>query len=88
MKFNCSTTKELMSKTKDLGIKMIDLRFTDMLGTTHHITIPVKYFNEDLFTAGVGFDGSSVRGFQSIEKSDMTMVPDITTAYIDPFYSE
>ena len=88
MKFNCSTPKELMSKTKDLDIKMIDLRFTDMPGTTHHITIPIKFLNEDLFTNGVGFDGSSVRGFQSIEKSDMTMVPDITTAYIDPFYSE
>ena len=88
MKFNCSTPKELMSKTKDLDLKMVDLRFTDMPGTTHHITIPIKFLNEDLFTDGVGFDGSSVRGFQSIEKSDMTMVPDITTAYIDPFYSE
>ena len=87
MKFNCSTPKELMSKTKDLDIKMVDLRFTDMPGTTHHITIPIKSLNEDLFTNGVGFDGSSVRGFQSIEKSDMTMVPDITTAYIVPFYS-
>ncbi len=88
MKFDCKTPKELMSKTKDLDIKMIDLRFTDMPGTTHHITIPAKFLNEDLFTDGVGFDGSSVRGFQSIEKSDMSMVPDITTAYIDPFYSE
>jgi len=88
MKFNCSTSKELMSKIKDLDLKMVDLRFTDMPGTTHHITIPIKFLNEDLFTNGVGFDGSSVRGFQSIEKSDMTMVPDITTAYIDPFYSE
>ena len=88
MKFNCSTLKELMSKTKDLDLKMVDLRFTDIPGTTHHIKIPIKFFNEDLFTDGVGFDGSSVRGFQSIEKSDMTMVQDITTAYIDPFYSE
>ena len=59
MKFNCSTPKELMSKTKDLDIKMIDLRFTDMPGTTHHITIPIKFLNEDLFTDGIGFDGSS-----------------------------
>ncbi len=42
MKFNCSTPKELMSKTKDLDLKMIDLRFTDMPGTTHHISIPIK----------------------------------------------
>ena len=88
MKFDCQNPKELMSKTKDLDLKMIDLRFTDMPGTTHHITIPIRFLNEDLFTDGVGFDGSSVRGFQSIEKSDMTMVPDIATAYIDPFYSE
>ena len=88
MKFNCSTAKELMSKTKSLDIKMVDMRFTDMPGTTHHITIPIKFLNEDLFNNGIGFDGSSVRGFQSIEKSDMTIVPDISTAYIDPFYSE
>ena len=59
-----------------------------MPGSTHHISIPVKYLTEDLFKDGVGFDGSSVRGFQSIENSDMAMVPDVTTGYIDPFYSE
>ena len=52
------------------------------------VRIPIKYLKEDLFKDGVGFDGSSVRGFQSIENSDMTMVPDVTTGYIDPFYSE
>jgi len=88
MKFNCSTPKELLSEIKDLDIKIVDLRFTDMLGTTHHISIPIRFLDENLFTNGVGFDGSSVRGFQSIEKSDMTMVPDVTTGYIDPFYSE
>ena len=88
MKFNCATPEELLKKIKDLNIKMVDLRFTDMPGTTHHITIPIKFLEKDLFINGVGFDGSSVRGFRSIENSDMTMVPDITSAYLDPFYSE
>ena len=88
MKYNCKTPKELLKKVKNEDIKMVDLRFTDMPGSTHHISIPIKYLKEDLFKDGVGFDGSSVRGFQSIENSDMAMVPDVTTAYIDPFYSE
>ena len=88
MKYNCKTPKELLKKIKNEDIKMVDLRFTDMPGSTHHISIPFKYLKEDLFKDGVGFDGSSVRGFQSIENSDMAMVPDVTTAYIDPFYSE
>ena len=53
---------------KDLDIKMIDMRFTDMPGTTHHITVPIKFLNENIFKDGVGFDGSSVRGFRSIER--------------------
>ena len=88
MKYNCKTPKELLKKIKNEEIKMVDLRFTDMPGSTHHISIPIKYLKEDLFKDGVGFDGSSVRGFQSIENSDMAMVPDVSTAYIDPFFSE
>ena len=88
MKLKSSSPKDLISEIKDMDIKMIDLRFTDVPGTTHHISIPIKYLKEDLFKDGVGFDGSSVRGFQSIENSDMTMVPDASTGYIDPFYSE
>jgi glutamine synthetase len=88
MKFNCTTPSELIKKIKDLDIKMVDLRFTDMPGTTHHITVPIKFLNEDMFKNGIGFDGSSVRGFRSIENSDMSMFPDATTAYLDPFFSE
>ena len=83
MKYNCKTPKELIKKVKNDNIKMVDLRFTDLPGSTHHISIPVKYLTEDLFTDGVGFDGSSVRGFQSIENSDMAMVPDVTTGVPD-----
>ena len=88
MKFYCTTPKELLIKIKNLDIKMVDMRFTDIPGTTHHITVPIKFLDEDIFVNGVGFDGSSVRGFQSIENSDMSMFPDVTTAYIDPFFSE
>ena len=88
MKYNCKTPKELLKKIKNDEIKMVDLRFTDMPGSTHHISIPIKYLTEDLFKNGVGFDGSSVRGFQSIENSDMAMVPEVTSGYIDPFFSE
>ena len=88
MKYNCKTQKELIKKIKNDEIKMVDLRFTDMPGSTHHISIPIKYLTEDLFKNGVGFDGSSVRGFQSIENSDMAMVPEVSSGYIDPFFSE
>ena len=88
MKFNCKTPKDLLKKIKNEDIKMIDLRFTDLPGSTHHISMPIKFLTEDLFIDGIGFDGSSVRGFQSIENSDMTMVPDVSTGYLDPFYSE
>lgn len=88
MKFNCKTPRELLKQIKDLDIKMADMRFTDIPGTAHHITVPVKFLDEEIFGLGVGFDGSSVRGFQSIENSDMSMVPDVTTAYLDPFCSE
>ena len=67
MKINCSTTAELFKVIKDLDIKMIDMRFTDIPGTTQHFTIPIKFFDEDIFNDGLGFDGSSVRGFQKIE---------------------
>ncbi|MDB2349574.1 type I glutamate--ammonia ligase [Alphaproteobacteria bacterium] len=88
MKFNCSTPAELLKEIKDLDVKMVDMRFTDMPGTTHHFTIPIKFLDVDIFEDGLGFDGSSVRGFQAIENSDMIVIPDVTTAYIDPFFSE
>ena len=74
MKYNCKTPKELIKKIKNEDIKMVDLRFTDLPGSTHHISIPIKFLKEELFSDGVGFDGSSVRGFQSIENCDMATV--------------
>mgnify|MGYP001298146466 CR=1 FL=1 len=88
MKLKSSTPKDLMSEIKDMDIKMVDMRFTDIPGTTQHFTIPIKFLDEDIFSDGLGFDGSSVRGFQEIQNSDMIVLPDVNSAYIDPFYSE
>ena len=86
MKLKSTTPKDIMSEIKDMDIKMVDMRFTDMPGTTQHFTIPIKFLDEDVFSDGLGFDGSSVRGFQEIQDSDMIMLPEANTAFIDPFF--
>tara|TARA_B100000686_G_scaffold188266_1_gene194985 strand:+ start:582 stop:2012 length:1431 start_codon:yes stop_codon:yes gene_type:complete len=88
MRINYNNISKLLDSIKNLDIKMIDLRFIDIPGTAQHFTIPIKYLNEDTFKEGLGFDGSSIRGFQQIDNSDMVVVPDISTAYIDPFMTE
>lgn len=67
------------------AIVWIDFRFTDLLGRSHHITVPADEVDEGTFAQGIAFDGSSLPGFRSIEDSDMVMLPDPETAYIDPF---
>ena len=64
---------------------MVDLKFTDVPGTFQHVSIPLGELKPDVFVEGTGFDGSSIRGFQTIEESDMLLVPDATTGTIDPF---
>jgi glutamine synthetase len=64
-------------------VKMVDLRFTDLPGQWQHFTIPVHRLDDELFADGIGFDGSSIRGFQEIHESDMLLMPDPTTAFID-----
>lgn len=66
------------------SVKMVDLRFTDLLGLWHHFTIPAERLDEELFEDGIGFDGSSIRGFQEIHESDMLLELDPTTAFVDP----
>jgi glutamine synthetase len=73
---------------KDHGCKFVDLKFIDMPGTWQHTTIPVSRLDEDLFEDGIGFDGSSVRGWQPINASDMQITPDPTSAKIDPFFAQ
>lgn len=69
-------------------VEFIDLRFTDTLGREQHMTIPAQKVDEELFTYGKLFDGSSIKGWRAIEQSDMLLRPDITTAVLDPFYED
>lgn len=80
--------KDAVKFVKDNECQLVDIRFTDLFGMWHHFTIPAFDFTEDLFENGLGFDGSSIRGFQSIDESDMLLVPDPTTLFIDPFAAE
>ena len=70
---------------KDHGVKMVDLKFIDLPGIWQHVTVPVHRLEESSFEDGFGFDGSSIRGFKAINESDMLMLPDPKTAFIDPF---
>ena len=68
------------------GARMVDLKFTDLPGTWQHMGMALSTLDEDAFTEGIGFDGSSIRGFQEIYESDMLLMPDPSTAILDPFY--
>ncbi|MCD1294795.1 type I glutamate--ammonia ligase [Methanocella sp. CWC-04] len=76
---------DLIEKKK---IKYVDYKFVDVPGTWQHKTHPISELDDDVFENGTGFDGSSIRGFQNIEDSDMLLMPDATTAFIDPFIAE
>jgi len=76
------TTKEVLELAKN--VKLVDIRFTDLPGTWQHFTIPVRRLDEDFFKEGIPFDGSSIRGFQEIHESDMLLIADPETAFIDP----
>ena len=67
-------------------VQMVDLRFTDLLGMWHHFSLPVRELSEGLFEEGIGFDGSSIRAFQEIHESDMILIPDPETAFIDQVF--
>ena len=79
------TPEEVLEYIKANDVKFVDVRFCDLPGVMQHFNLPVASVDLDLFTTGQMFDGSSIRGFQSIHESDMKLIPDVTTAYIDPF---
>jgi len=83
-----SDSSEVLAFIKDTDVKFLDIRFTDLPGIQQHFNIPAATVDEDFFTTGQLFDGSSIRGFQSIHESDLQLIPDITTAYVDPFRVE
>lgn len=78
----------VMKMVEENDIKFVDFRFTDTRGKEHHVTVPVSHFNEDKFTEGHAFDGSSIGGWKGIQASDMQLMPDPSTANIDPFMDE
>src|SRR5207249_9844542 len=75
---------DVVRKAKEAGVQVVDLRFTDLPGTWQHFSIPLKELTEELFAEGIGFDGSSIRGFQAINESDMLLFPDPASAFVDP----
>jgi len=76
---------EVLKFIADEKVQFIDVRFCDLPGTMQHFTVPVESFDEKVFTDGLMFDGSSIRGFQQIHESDMLLLPDPATAVLDPF---
>src|SRR3954463_11703496 len=85
MRYDCKTPDDVLRAIKNDKIEMIDLRFTDLPGLWQHFSVPPDALDLDSFTGGIGFDGSSIRGFQEIQESDMLVVPDPATAFLDPF---
>lgn len=79
------TPDDVLSMVQGEGIQIVDLRFCDLPGLMQHFSVPAHQLTEDSFTEGFGFDGSSIRGFQEIQESDMLLVPDASTAVRDPF---
>jgi glutamine synthetase len=80
-----STPKSVIEMAKEAGAKMVDVKFVDTFGTWQHFTVPFSELTVEVFEEGFGFDGSSIRGWKSIEASDMLAMPDPKTAFIDPF---
>src|SRR5437667_9177350 len=80
-----STPKSVLELANKTGAKMVDVKFVDAFGTWTHFSLPISELSDDSFTEGLGFDGSSIRGWKSIEASDMLAMPDPATAFIDPF---
>jgi glutamine synthetase len=83
-----TTAKEVMKLIKDNDVKYADLRFTDPRGKWQHVTVDITTVDEDTFSEGIMFDGSSIAGWKAIHESDMQLMPDPESACIDPFYAE
>src|SRR5260370_39437646 len=79
-----TSPREGIERAKAEGVEVVDVRFIDLPGTWQHFSLPLGELEEDSFTGGLGFDGSSIRGFQSIDESDVLLIPDPDSATIDP----
>ena len=80
-----SGVDKVMKTIKDHSVKIIDLKFTDLIGQWQHFSVTAREFSAEIFEDGIGFDGSSIRGFQKIHESDMLLFPDPGSAFLDPF---
>src|ERR671938_1081842 len=78
--------KDVLALAQEHGVRMVDFKFTDLPGTWQHLGLSIHSLDEEAFSEGLGFDGSSIRGFQEIAESDMVLMPDASTAVIDPFH--
>jgi hypothetical protein len=85
MSYDCKSPEDVVKTIKDNKIEMVDLRFADLPGLWQHFSVPPRALSLDSFAEGVGFDGSSIRGLQEIQESDMMVIPDPTTASLDTF---
>ncbi|GMA39397.1 glutamine synthetase [Mobilicoccus caccae] len=83
-----TSPEEVLQFIEDEDVQFVDIRFCDLPGVMQHFNVPAKSVDLDFFTEGQAFDGSSIRGFQAIHESDMKLVPDVKTAYLDPFRVE
>jgi glutamine synthetase len=80
-----SAVDNVFKMIKDNGVKMVDMKFVDFPGQWQHFTVPVTEVSEETFESGLGFDGSSIRGWKQIHESDMLIIPDANTVLMDPF---
>jgi glutamine synthetase len=79
-----SAVDGVLELIRERGVQVVDVKFCDLPGTWQHFSCPAKDFDAGIFEEGLGFDGSSIRGFQTINESDMLLMPDPTTAFVDP----
>jgi glutamine synthetase len=85
---NATAVRSVLERVRMDDVRVIDLKFTDLPGAWQHLGLSAHALDEDAFVAGVGFDGSSIRGFQGIDESDMLLIPDPSTAVLDPFHEQ
>ena len=88
MSLNCKKPEDVLKLLKDDEINFVDLRFTDPRGKWQHLTMTSEFIDDDSFTDGIMFDGSSIAGWKAINESDMSLIPDPTTAVMDPFAAQ
>ncbi|HUA48581.1 MAG TPA: type I glutamate--ammonia ligase [Solirubrobacteraceae bacterium] len=87
MAAGATSPADVLEFASERGVEMVDLKFVDLPGTWQHMTLPIGAIDAGDFESGLGFDGSSIRGFQEIHESDMLLIPDPGTAFIDPYYT-